>query len=251
MNRCKILNIAIDNISMSECLQHLENGVLFTPNVDHLMRLQNDSEFFNLYQKADFVVCDSKIIQWSSIFLGNPIIEKISGSDFFPNFYTYHRDNLNITLFLLGSASESIVQSARKNINSKVGRDMVVEVYAPTFGFEKNDDENKYICNLVNQSGATVLAVGVGSPKQEKWIMQHKHNMPNVKIFMAIGATIDFEAGSIKRAPRWISNIGMEWFYRVLIEPRRLVKRYLIDDMPFFWLILKQRLRIYTNPWIN
>lgn len=251
MNRCKILNSTIDNISMSQCLQHLENGVLFTPNVDHLMRLQNDREFFNLYQKADFVVCDSKIIQWASRFLGDPIIEKISGSDFFPNFYTYHRDNPNITLFLLGSASESIVQSARKNINNKVGRDMVVGVYAPTFGFEENNAENEYICNLINQSGATVLAVGVGSPKQEKWIMRHKQNMPHIKIFMAIGATIDFEAGNVKRAPKWLSNFGIEWLYRLYLEPKRLWKRYLVDDIPFFWLILKQKLRMYINPWTN
>ena len=91
------------------------------------------------------------------------------------------------------------------------------------------------------------LAVGVGAPKQEKWILKYKDLMPNVKIFMAIGATIDFEAGNVKRAPQWMSRYGLEWLYRLLSEPSRLWKRYLVDDLPFFWLILKQRFGWYRN----
>ena len=84
--------------------------------------------------------------------------------------------------------------------------------------------------------------VRVGSPKQEKWIFNYKSYLPNIKIFLPIGAAIDFEAGRISRAPKWVSAIGGEWLYRLLLEPRRLWKRYLVDDLPFFFLILKQKL---------
>ena len=76
------------------------------------------------------------------------------------------------------------------------------------------------------------------------------NQLQNIKTFFAIGATINFETGEVKRAPKWMSEIGLEWFYRLLSEPDRLWKRYLIDDLPFFWLILKQKFRFYKNPWL-
>ena len=102
---------------------------------------------------------------------------------------------------------------------------------------------------MVNESGATVLLVGVGAPKQEKWIMKYKDMMPGVKLFMALGATIDFEAGTLKRAPEAWRKLGLEWLYRFLKEPKRLFKRYFIDDMKFFWYFGKQLLGVYKNPW--
>ena len=95
------------------------------------------------------------------------------------------------------------------------------------------------------------MAIGVGAPKQEKWICKYKHKLPNIKIFLAIGATIDFEAGNIKRAPKWMSDIGLEWLHRLLSEPKRLWKRYLIEDLPFLWLILEQKLNLYKLPTIE
>ncbi|NET54419.1 MAG: WecB/TagA/CpsF family glycosyltransferase, partial [Merismopedia sp. SIO2A8] len=97
-------------------------------------------------------------------------------------------------------------------------------------------------------SGATVLAVGVGAPKQEKFIHKYKDQFQNIQIFMGIGATIDFEAGKFNRPPKFIRNLGMEWLYRLLSDPKRLWKRYLIEDLPFFWLILQQMLNKYVEP---
>jgi exopolysaccharide biosynthesis WecB/TagA/CpsF family protein len=125
---------------------------------------------------------------------------------------------------------------------------MIVGAHSPSFGFEKNEEECAKIIELINQSGATVLAVGVGAPKQENFISKYKDQFTNIKIFLAIGATIDFEAGNIKRAPKWISEIGMEWLYRLLAEPKRLWKRYLVHGPSFFWLILKQKLNLYVDP---
>lgn len=247
MSKVKILNVAIDNLSKSEVLESLKNGVVFTPNVDHFIKLQNDQEFFKVYNTANYKLCDSKVLFYVSRLLGSPIKEKISGSDFFPAFYEYHKNNEDTSIFLLGSR-EGVAIKAQNKINAKVGRRMVVGAHSPSFGFEKNEEECLRIVEMINQSGATVLAVGVGAPKQEKFIFKYRDKLPNIKIFLAIGATIDFEAGSVKRAPKWISELGLEWLYRLLAEPKRLWKRYLLDDPYFFWLILKQKLNLYVEP---
>ncbi|MCD8489451.1 MAG: WecB/TagA/CpsF family glycosyltransferase [Desertifilum sp.] len=248
MKSVRILNVSINNLSTKELLAQLKTGVVFTPNVDHLVKLQKDSEFVQVYQTADYRVCDSKILYYVSRFLGCPVKEKISGSDLFPAFYEYHRDNEEMKIFLLGG-KEGVAKRAQANINAKIGREMVIGAHSPSFGFEKNEAECDEIIDIINRSGATVLAVGVGAPKQEKWIAKHKHRMPNVKIFLAIGATIDFEAGNIKRAPKWMSEVGMEWLYRLVSEPARLWKRYLVEDTRFFWLVLKQKMNLYQVPY--
>jgi N-acetylglucosaminyldiphosphoundecaprenol N-acetyl-beta-D-mannosaminyltransferase len=247
MNKVKLLNISIDNISQAELFEKCKSGVVFTPNVDHLMKLQSDPEFVNTYKDATYKLCDSKILFFISRFLGTPIKEKISGSDLFPAFYQYHKNNEDIKIFLLG-AREGVALKAQEKINAQVGRTMIVGAHSPSFGFEKNEEECAKIIELINQSGATVLAVGVGAPKQENFISKYKDKFTNIKIFLAIGATIDFEAGNIKRAPKWISEIGMEWLYRLLAEPKRLWKRYLVHGPSFFWLILKQKLNFYVDP---
>jgi len=237
-----ILGVTIHNLSMIELLEKLNlyGGTVVTPNVDHLMRLQKEAEFREVYRAADYAVCDSKIVQYASYFLGQPIREKISGSDLFPAFCQYNKDNEDIKIFLLG-AQEGVAHQAQVKINHKIGREIIVDVYSPPFGFEKSEAECQRIIHKIQNSEATVLAVGVGAPKQEKWVAKYQSSLPNIKIFLSIGATIDFEAGYISRAPQWISAIGMEWLYRLWLEPKRLWKRYLIDDLPFLILVLKQK----------
>jgi exopolysaccharide biosynthesis WecB/TagA/CpsF family protein len=244
--KVKLLNIEIDNLSKAEVLKNLKSGVVFTPNVDHLMKLQKDPDFLQAYRSAEYKLCDSQILIYASKFLGKRIKEKISGSDFFPSFYEYHKTNEEIKIFLLGAAP-GVAKEAQKKINAKVGRNIIVGSHSPSFGFENNEKECKEIVKIINNSEATVLAVGLGAPKQEKWIYKYKDQLPNIKIFLAIGATIDFEAGKIRRAPKFISDVGLEWLYRILAEPKRLWKRYLIEDLPFFWLILQQKLNLYKN----
>jgi N-acetylglucosaminyldiphosphoundecaprenol N-acetyl-beta-D-mannosaminyltransferase len=251
MRQVHLLNIGIHNLTMIELLEKLRlGGTVFTPNVDHLMKLQHDYEFYRAYQEADFKVCDSRVLVYASYFLGIPVQEKISGSDLFPAFYTYYQNDPSVKIFLLGAAP-GIAEVARTRINDKVGRNMVVAAHSPSFGFERNEAECQAIIDLINRSGATVLAIGVGAPKQELWLTNYKDQLPNVKTFLAIGATIDFEAGTIQRSPRWMSDVGLEWLFRILCEPKRLWKRYLVHDLPFFWLILQQRFRNYQNPWAS
>lgn len=246
----RILNINILSISQKELLKNLNKGILITPNLDHIVKVQKDKDFYNLYLKAEWVICDSKILYLASKLLKNPLPEAIPGSSFFTAFYEYHKENPNCKIFLLG-AMDGVAQTAMKKINEKTGRQIIVGAMSPSYGFEKKKEENELIYKAINESGANVVLVGVGAPKQEKWIFTHKGKMPNVDIWMALGATIDFEAGNIKRAPKIYQKLALEWFYRFLKEPRRMFKRYFIDDMKFFWYFGKQLIGIYRNPFEN
>ena len=247
METTHILNVEIQSITRQELLNRLTWGVLITPNVDHLVKLQSDREFYEVYKKAEWVVCDSKILYLLSKLLKHPLPEAIPGSSFFTSYYMYHKDDPSCKIFLLG-AREGIAAKAMERINAKVGRQIVVGVHSPSFGFEKNEIECEELVDIMNRSGANVLLVGVGAPKQEKWIMKYRDRMPGIDVLMALGATIDFEAGTLKRAPLFWQKIGMEWLYRCLKEPKRLFKRYFIDDMQFFYYFTKQLLGIYKNP---
>lgn len=247
MNKSKILNVEIDNLSQEELLTQLKHGVLVTPNVDQMVKMQRDREFYDITSQTEWVVCDSKILYLCSKLLSSPLPEAIPGSSFFSAFYEYHKDDPECKIFLLG-AMDGVAQKAMKRINEKMGREMVVGAYSPSYGFEKKQEENEHIYRIINESGANVVLVGVGCPKQEKWIDKHKAQMPAVDIWMALGATIDFEAGNVKRAPMFWRKIYMEWFYRFLQEPRRMYKRYFVDDPIFFWYFLKQLLGTYKNP---
>ncbi|MGI8502234.1 MAG: WecB/TagA/CpsF family glycosyltransferase [Hassallia sp.] len=246
MKKVKILNLEFDNLSKTEFLENLESGVVFTPNVDHLIKLEKDPEFLQAYSISDYNLCDSKILIYASRFLGTPIKEKISGSDIFPAFYNYHNKNEEIKIFLLG-AGKGVAFTAQNKINKKIGRNMVIATYSPPFGFEHDLEECQNIIDMINNSGATVLVIGVGAPKQEKWIYKYKDSLPFIKIFMALGATIDFEADNVKRAPKWMSEVGLEWLFRLLSEPKRLWKRYLVDDVVFFLLLLKQKFKLFLK----
>ena len=243
----KILNSNILSLTQTDLLNQLQRGVLITPNLDHLVKLQHDREFYEVYRQAEWVVCDSKILYLLSKLLKHPLPEAIPGSSFFTAFYMFHKDDPDCRIFLLG-AKEGIAQKAMERINEKVGRKIVVGAHSPSFGFEKDEKECRELVDIVNRSGANVLLVGVGAPKQEKWIMKYRNQMPDVDLFMALGATIDFEAGTLKRAPRLWQKLGMEWLYRCLKEPRRLFKRYFVDDMQFFYYFAQQLLGIYKNP---
>lgn len=251
MDTVKILNIDIHNWTFDGFLAQLEKGVVVTPNVDHMMKLQKDHAFYKSYMNAEHIVCDSRIIQLASrmLFPQPPIAEQIAGSDLFPAYCQYHKDNTDkVRVFLLGG-TETSVKQAQENINARAGAEVVIDGYSPPFGFEKDENETQAIIERITASGANVLAVGVGAPKQELWIDAHRHKLPSVDLFFAIGATIDFQAGAVQRAPRWMVKFGLEWLHRMLQEPGRMVKRYLVDDLPFFWLMIKQKFGRYQNPW--
>lgn len=254
MESIKILNINVDNLSMSDILnEYFKKKFIIPINVDVLMKLQKNKKLYDFLQqhRQDTCICqDSQIMKSaSSIILGNNFQEKISGSDLFPNLCEFY-SNGSDKVFILG-AMDGVAEKAMNNINARIGKEVIVDCLSPSFGFEKNTEECNQIIKRINDSGATILAVGVGAPKQELWIFEHAEMLPAIKQFIAVGATIDFEAGIVNRSPKWISNCGLEWLYRMILEPKRLVKRYLVDDLPFFLLIVGQRLGMYKNPFGN
>lgn len=246
-NSIDILNIKVLCISKNELLSQLKSGTLITPNIDHLVKLQSDKEFYDIYNNTEWVVCDSKILFFLTQLQKKKLPEAIPGSSFFTSYYEYHKDDTNCKIFLLGAAA-GIAQKAKENINKKIGRNIIVGAHSPSFGFEKNEEECKKIIELINKSEANVLVIGVGAPKQEKWIYKYKNEFIKIKLFMCLGATIDFEAGTLKRAPTIFQELGLEWLYRFIKEPKRLFKRYFIDDMKFFYYYFKQILGLYQNP---
>lgn len=235
MSRMNFLNIEVDNITMNEAIDRAEELIIkkkpsyvVTPNVDHIVKLENDKEFQEVYKYADLILTDGMPLIWISKIKGNPIKEKISGSDFFPKLCE-RAAKKGYSIFLLGAA-EGVATKAAKNLKEKYEGLNIVGTYSPSYGFEKKDDEIKMIIEMVNKAKPDILAVGLGAPKQEKFLYKYKNDL-NVPISLAIGASIDFEAGNINKAPKWMQNCGLEWFYRLCKEPKRMFKRYLVDDL--------------------
>ncbi|MGJ0701009.1 WecB/TagA/CpsF family glycosyltransferase [Clostridium perfringens] len=243
MSRMNFLNIEVDNLTMNEAIDRAEELIIkkkpsyvVTPNVDHIVKLENDKEFQEVYKNADLILTDGMPLIWISKIKGNPIKEKISGSDFFPKLCERAAEK-GYSLFLLGAA-EGVAAKAAKNLKEKYESLDIVGTYSPSYGFEKKDDEIKMIIEMINEAKPDILAVGLGAPKQEKFLHKYRNDL-NVPISLAIGASIDFEAGNINRAPKWMQNSGFEWAYRLIKEPKRMFKRYVIDDMKIFKLIIK------------
>jgi len=135
-------------------------------------------------------------------------------------------------------APAELVEFIAEKMKDKYGDLDIVGTYSPSYGFEKNQNEIDRIIEMINKVKPDILVVGLGAPKQEKFIFQYKEQL-NVPVSLAIGATIDFEAGNITRAPKWMQKNGLEWFYRLCKEPKRMYRRYLIDDIKILKLFIK------------
>lgn len=245
MSRIKFLNTEIDNLTMDEALGKVDELIkdrkpsyVVTPNVDHIVKLENDNEFKNVYNEADLILTDGMPLVWISKFKGQEIKEKVSGSDLFPRVCELAAKR-GYKIFLLGAA-EGVAEEAAKKLEKKYKGLKIVGTYSPSYGFEQNQNEINHIINTVKNVKPDILAVGLGAPKQEKFIYNFKNKL-NVPLSLAIGASIDFEAGNIKRAPEWMQKSGLEWFYRLSKEPKRMFKRYLVDDLKLAKLIIKYK----------
>lgn len=242
-----IASIRIDRISFSNSIKIIEKFInqkkesfVVTPNVDHIVNLQKDFEFRAIYEKADLVLADGMPLIWASKFLNSPLTERIAGSDLFPELCRLSAIK-GYKLFLLGGRTEAAIKA--KSVLEKRYPDInIVGTYCPDLGFEFNRLENERIVKLLRKTKPDILFVGLGSPKQEKWIYKHK-DIYNVPVSIGIGVSFEFIAGMVKRAPIWMQKSGLEWFWRLLMEPKKLWKRYLINDTQFFFLILKQKIR--------
>lgn len=243
--RIKFLNTHVDNLTMKEAVREAKrlieegkNSYVVTPNVDHIVKIEHDSLFRKIYEEADLVLTDGKPLIWMSRWLGTPIKEKISGSDFFPEICKIAAKE-GFSIFLLGAA-EGVAKKAAANLRKKYKNLRIAGVYSPSYAFENDNEQIARIINRINRAKPDILCIGLGTPKQEKFYYRYREQL-NVPLTLHVGATIDFEAGIVRRAPEWLSAIGIEWLYRLLQEPRRLYRRYLLEDMEIFSIFRKYR----------
>lgn len=245
MPRIKFMNTELDNLTMDETLQIVDNlikeercGYVVTPNVDHIVQLENDKELQEVYANSSLILTDGKPLLWIASLYGTPIKEKISGSDLFPALCDMAAQK-GYKMFFLGAA-EGVAEKAAKNLSDRYRGLQIVGTYSPPFGFEENIEEIEKIKVMIKRANPHILVVGLGCPKQEKF-MYHYSKELGVPISFGFGASFDFEAGNIKRAPKWMANHGFEWLFRITQDPKRMMKRYFIDDFKIFKLIYRYR----------
>ncbi len=243
MARVPFMNNQIYNYKMEDAIDALDrlicqnkNGYVVTPNIDHIVKLESDQLLQKVYADADIILTDGKPMIWMSRLYGTPIKEKVSGSDLFPNLCRLAAGK-GYRVFLLGAA-EGVAAKAALNLQNKFPGLIIAGTYSPPFGFEKDEKELQNILRIVTEAKPHILIVGLGCPKQEKFIYNYKDEL-NVPVSLGLGASIDFEAGILKRAPKWMADHGFEWFYRIVQDPKRMAKRYFVDDMKIIRLFFK------------
>ena len=238
-----ILGVPFDNVTTAETIAAIEVMVesrephyLVTANVDFLVQAKEDVELRRILFDAHLVLCDGTPLVWASRLLGNPLLERVAGADLVPLLLRVAAEK-GYRVFFLGATPDSCERAVR-NL-SKLHPDLIIaDHYSPPFNklLEMDHDEIK---RRIVAAKPDLLFVSLGCPKQEKWIAMHYRSL-GVPVSAGVGATIDFLAGSVKRAPVWMQRSGVEWIYRLAQEPRRLFKRYFKDLWVFGWAILAQ-----------
>ena len=245
MGRIQLLNTEIDNISMEEALDRIDAMVqgrkpayVVTPNLDHIVTIERDAYFREAYAHADLILADGKPLLWIAKARKTPIREKISGSDLFPRLAELAA-NKGYTMFFLG-AGEGIAAQAAEKLKKQYPGLRIAGCYAPPIGFEQDRSAVHEIIQRVQTVNPDILVVGLGTPKQEKFLYRDYKQM-GVPVSLGLGASFDFVAGNRKRAPRWMSEHGLEWLYRTLQEPKRLAGRYIKDAVCILPILIKYR----------
>lgn len=245
MEKQQLLNMYVSNLDMREAIQEIEHLVsrgekafVVPINVDVVMKAEKDEYLRTIIREAQMVLVDGKPLIWISRLYGQPIKEKVSGSDLVP-ILCRHAAKRGRTIYILGGRP-GIAERAAENLRKKYEGIRIVGTYAPPIGFEQDEEELDRINQMISEVHPDILIACFGCPKQEKFIYEN-YMKYGATVSICAGATVDFLAGSVRRAPRWMSDHGLEWFYRFLREPKRLFKRYFIDDVKIVFLVWKYR----------
>lgn len=244
-NRARIGEAWIDSITCAEALDAIEHlvtsragGFVVTPNIDHVVNLDRDPGLRQAYEAATLALVDGQPLVWASRLLGTPLPEKISGADLVP--LLMQRAALRHWRVYLVGAGPGVAQEAAEKI-ARTGVE-IVGSDAPSLSPRVDASEFVDVTERIRTARADLVLVAFGSPKQELWMLRARDQIrPAVSI--GVGATLDFIAGRVRRAPAWMSRCGLEWLFRLAHEPRRLWRRYLVND-PRFLLILIRTLRM-------
>lgn len=246
--RVPILNVWVHDVTRDQALAMMDRGgLVLTLHPDMLRKLQEDRGFYDVFQEFDLVTCDSQILAFALKLVGTPVRERVSGSDLLPLFCQRHAADTQVTLFLCGG-KPGVPEAAAARINARVGRQIVVGTDSPAFDLETNPAEVDRVLQKIDASEASVLVVALGGGRQEKFIAAHRHRLPKVRLFLPFGGAVDYEAGTVRRPPPWVTAIGLEWFARVLQDPRGRWYRYFVYQPPVLWWLLRQKLGRYRNP---
>ena len=235
-------HVPVDRVTFGEALDAIEamvahgsGGAVFTPNVDHVVLAERDEALRRAYADADLSLADGMPIVWASHLLGVPVPEKISGSDFVPRLLE-RAEVSGWRVFLLGGRAGVAEKAAERLRSSRPGL-AVVGTAAPLIDMTQPKAARERVIEEVRAAAPDVVLVAFGAPKQELWIHEAARAL-RPAVLLGVGASIDFLAGTERRAPRWISAVGLEWFYRLVREPRRLWRRYLVRDPRFLGILL-------------
>lgn len=240
-----LLNTYVNNVTMDETIENIEaliaekkKSYIVAINVDVVMKIEHDKYLKEVTDNADMVLVDGKPLIWISQYHKHPVKEKVSGSDLVPALCKVAAQK-GYKMFVLGG-KDGIADQAKEKLEKQYPTIKIVGTYAPPFGFENDPCELKKINDMISEVKPDLLIVCFGCPKQEKWIYEN-YKKYDAGISICAGATVDFLAGNVNRAPKWMSDHGFEWLYRFLQEPKRMFKRYFIDDVKILKLIYKYR----------
>ena len=245
--RIHFMGIEIDNLTRDELVERVFDSIKSrTPvqvvgvNVDQIIGVHKNNISKKIFLNSYLVFVDGKPIKWMCSLLRKPIKERITGPDFM-EYICKRAAPFGMKIFLLG-AGPGVAQKCGEILQERYPGIVVVGAYSPPFGFQNDLKEMNKINSMLKQSDADMLFVGMGSPKQDIFIYENMYKY-EIPVSFSMGAALDFIAGNVKRAPRWMIHCGLEWFYRVLQDPKRLWKRYFINDMKIIPMFIKEYIR--------
>lgn len=218
-------------------IQRREGGYVLTPNVDHVVLVQSNEDFRKSYEQANLVFVDGMPIVWVSKLLGPPLPQKISGSDLIEPLMQKAAE-YGFRVYLLGTKRE-VAERAANKLREQFPALNIVGSDSPFIDINAPESAHRPVLEKLREAKPDIVLTALGSPKQEIFVHRYRDAIaPAVAI--GIGAGLDFLAGVVPRAPKWVSKSGLEWLYRLGLEPRRLWKRYLVRDPKFAWIVLKE-----------
>jgi N-acetylglucosaminyldiphosphoundecaprenol N-acetyl-beta-D-mannosaminyltransferase len=241
-----IYGIPVDDLDMDAALNRLEALVhvgrertkthqVVTVNTDFIVKAVGDPDLRSLLQKADLVTADGMPVVWASRLLGVPLQGRVAGSDLVPAL-AERAAQKGLSLYFYG-ARLGVAAAAAESLRSRWPELKIVGVESPPYREDLHTDQAAL--DRIRAAAPDILLVALGNPKQEKWIAKYAGEL-GVPVMMGVGASLDFIAGSVQRAPRWMQKSGLEWCYRLIQEPARLWKRYVVDLVVFSVLLLRQ-----------
>ncbi|GAB3409414.1 WecB/TagA/CpsF family glycosyltransferase [Massilia agilis] len=242
--RITLMGCQVDNLSMEETLGRIEQFIQsgqphqhVVVNVDKLVKASRDPALRQIINECALINADGMPVVWASRLLGKPLKERVAGVDLFEALMQRAGEK-GWRVFLLG-AREEVVSKVADTYQRKYPR-LVLAGYRN--GYWKGEAEELDVARQIRDSRADLLFVAISSPKKEQFLGRYQAEM-KIPFAMGVGGTFDVAIGRVKRAPVWMQKSGLEWFYRFLQEPRRMFRRYFIDDMAFIWLFIKEAAR--------